>query len=123
MSEENEVIDHKPTELKQMPNEPISLDLNFNSVSLLNATIKTDKKNLYYDKTDTERILDLIIADYDTFEKHITNMQNYIADLQQQSSKRDTLITLEDLDPQLKQTMMYMNKVVAHKLAQQQQKG
>lgn len=102
------------------PNETKDITINLSSSEILRENF--GKKFRGYDPVEVNNYLDKIVQDYTTFEKHFSDMYNYIADLElqlQQATSNSTStstqnISVDQLDTDLQAKIAVIDKLIAH---------
>lgn len=102
----------------KIPNETKDLVVNLSSSEILRENF--GKKFRGYDPVEVNNYLDKIVQDYASFEKHFSDMYNYIADLELQlqhanSNQTSTQsISVDQLDADLQAKISVIDKLIAH---------
>lgn len=100
------------------PNETKDITINLSSSEILRENF--GKKFRGYDPVEVNNYLDKIVQDYASFEKHFSDMYNYIADLElqlQQATSNSTAtqnISVDQLDTDLQAKIAVIDKLIAH---------
>lgn len=100
------------------PNETKDITINLSSSEILRENF--GKKFRGYDPVEVNNYLDKIVQDYASFEKHFSDLYNYIADLElqlQQATSNSTsaqTISVDQLDADLQAKIAVIDKLIAH---------
>lgn len=100
------------------PNETKDITINLSSSEILRENF--GKKFRGYDPVEVNNYLDKIVQDYASFEKHFSDLYNYIADLElqlQQTTSNSTSaqnISVDQLDADLQAKIAVIDKLIAH---------
>ena len=88
--------------------------------------LRTNFKKTFrgYDPDEVNHLLDTIILDYDSFEAHFTDLVNQVQILEAKLNNKQSNISLNDLDPSLKNDIEEMKIIINnHKKRQAQIKN
>lgn len=101
----------------KVPNELHELKPRLSSDELLTKEFK--KKFRGYDPVEVDNYFDIVIQDYQLFDKYFSSAQTYIAQLEQQLETTDKRpIELADLSDDLQLTLSIMKKMIDKRRSQ-----
>lgn len=105
--------------MKKLPNEVSEPKVLLTASQIYNKDMPVTKKG--YDVYEVDELLDAISQDYNTFEEHFTNAQNYIAQLEAQIAQAGgqlphQKITINDLDKRLQRDIILFEKSMKKKI-------